>query len=54
MTIFLLKSTDNLNLLINFLGIKTWNELTKYIQNLPYGRNANRHDLTVIYNYINN
>ncbi len=48
MTIFFLKSTDNLTSLTTSLGIKTWNELTKYIQNLPYGRNANRHDLSLI------
>ncbi|WP_338790235.1 hypothetical protein [Bernardetia sp. MNP-M8] len=43
-----LKSKDNLTLQIKKLGIKTWNELTKYIQNLPYGRNENRHDLSLV------
>lgn len=45
---FLFSSKDNLTLLCKDLGITNWNELTKYIQNLPYGRNANRHDFTLI------
>ena len=45
---FLFSSKDNLTLQINNLGINNWNELTKYIQNLPYGRNSNRHDLSLV------
>jgi len=30
-------------------GIATWNELTQFISNLPYGRNANRHDLQLLF-----
>ncbi len=45
---FLFSSKDELTSLTISLGIKTWNELTKYIQHLPYGRNANRHDLSLI------
>lgn len=44
----LFNSKDELTSLTTSLEIKTWNELTKYIQNLPYGRNANRHDLSLI------
>ena len=29
-------------------GITTWQEATKYIQQLPYGRNANREDLSLV------
>ena len=45
---YFLNSKDKLTSLITFSGINNWNELTKYIQNLPYGRNANRHDLSLI------
>jgi hypothetical protein len=45
---FLFLSKDNLTLQLKNLGINNWNELTKYIQNLPYGRNANRKDLSLI------
>lgn len=43
-----LNSKDNLTLQLKKLGINNWNELTKYIQNLPYGRNENRKDLSLI------
>ncbi len=45
---FLFSSKDKLTSLTTSLRIKTWNELTNYIQNLPYGRNANRYDLSLI------
>jgi hypothetical protein len=45
---FLFLSKDNLTLQLKNLGINNWHELTKYIQNLPYGRNANRKDLSLI------
>lgn len=44
----LLNSKDNLTEQLKKLGINNWNKLTKYIQNLPYGRNANRYDLSLI------
>ncbi|WP_338814451.1 hypothetical protein V9L05_03890 [Bernardetia sp. Wsw4-3y2] len=44
----LFKSNDKLTLQLKNLGINNWNELTKYIQNLPYGRNENRHDLSLV------
>lgn len=43
-----LNSKDKLTLTCRDLGINNWKDLTKYIQNLPYGRNANRHDLSLI------
>ncbi len=43
-----LNSKDKLISLTISLGIKNWNELTNYVQNLPYGRNENRHDLSLI------
>ncbi len=42
------KSKDKLTSLIISLGITNWSELTQYIQNLPYGRNSNRHDLSLV------
>lgn len=42
------KSKDNLTLQLKSIGITNWNELTKYVQNLPYGRNENRKDLSLI------
>ena len=30
-------------------GIETWEALTQYIRNLPYGRNANRMDCTLVW-----
>lgn len=29
-------------------NISTWEELTQYVKNLPYGRNANREDYTLV------
>jgi hypothetical protein len=42
-------SNDPLTKQANSLGINTWNELTNYIQNLPYGRNANRKNLSLVF-----
>lgn len=44
----LLTSKDNLTLQLQKLGITDWESLTNYIQNLPYGRNTNRHDLSLV------
>ena len=29
-------------------GISTWNELTEFVKNIPYGRNANRTDFSLV------
>lgn len=42
--IYKLKSKDKLTELARSNGIETWNELTEFIKNLPYGRNKNRTD----------
>ena len=44
----LLKSDDQLTTLVINKGLNTWNELLEYTRNLPYGRNANRSDLSLI------
>lgn len=43
-----LKSNDKLTEFIKSKGIYSWNKLTKYIQHLPYGRNKNRTDFTLV------
>ncbi len=44
---FSLIDKSPLSLLLYAKGIKDWNELLEYVRNLPYGRNANREDLTL-------
>lgn len=44
----MLSSSDDLTILIKSLGIDTWDDLKSHIQNLPYGRNANRADLSLV------
>ncbi|WP_459211955.1 hypothetical protein [Aquimarina rhabdastrellae] len=34
--------------LLNQKGIKDWSTVLKYIKNLPYGRNSNRYDLSLV------
>lgn len=43
-----LTSKDALTLLIHRQGIYTWNELLTYTQKLPYGRNENRFDFSLV------
>lgn len=47
-TDFKLKSTDELTELAKNHGIESWNKLTEFIKNLPYGRNKNRTDLGLV------
>ena len=47
-TDYKLTSKDKLSELAKRNGIKTWNELTKFIKNLPYGRNKNRTDFGLV------
>lgn len=41
-------SNDELTELAKSNGISSWNELTEFIKNLPYGRNKNRTDLRLV------
>ena len=41
-------SNDPLTTLVSTLNIKDWNELTTHILNLPYGRNENRNDFSLV------
>lgn len=41
-------SSDNLTQQIHNLGINSWDDLLIYVKNIPYGRNANREDLSLI------
>lgn len=43
-----LKSTDELTIAIRSIGIRTWDELKSYVRALPYGRNTNRKDLSLV------
>ena len=43
-----LKSKDDLTQLIRSYGIISWEELLNFVQALPYGRNSNRTDLSLI------
>jgi len=43
-----LTSKDKLTELVRSKGIETWNELTEFIRNLPYGRNKNRTDFGLV------
>lgn len=45
---YTLNSKDELTLLIKDNGINTWNMLTKFIRHLPYGRNSNRRDSSLV------
>lgn len=41
-------SNKQLTQLARDLGIKNWQQLTQFIQNLPYGRNSNRNDFSLV------
>ncbi len=43
-----LTSTDNLTKTALEYGIKTWSELIDFVKHLPYGRNSNREDLSLV------
>ena len=43
-----LTSKDKLTELAKSKGVETWNELTEFIKNLPYGRNKNRTDFGLV------
>jgi len=45
---FKLTSKDKLTELAKSSGINSWNELTEFIKNLPYGRNKNRTDFGLV------
>ena len=45
-----LTSTDTLTIQIKALGLNTWGDLIKYVKSLPYGRNENRQDLSLVLN----
>jgi hypothetical protein len=47
-TDYTLLSKDALTELAKSNGINSWNELTEFIQNLPYGRNKNRTELELV------
>ncbi len=44
----LLIATDDLTKKIKAKGIQTWTELLNYTQQLPYGRNSNRTDVSLV------
>ncbi|MFT4771884.1 MAG: hypothetical protein ACJAZC_001369 [Cryomorphaceae bacterium] len=41
-------SQDELTISLHSIGISTWNQLTTYISKLPYGRNENREDVSLV------
>jgi hypothetical protein len=45
---YTLNSNDELTLLLKDNRISSWNELTKFIELLPYGRNKNRYDTDLV------
>lgn len=45
---YILSSNDELTHLVKERDITSWNQLTAFIRNLPYGRNANRSDLSLV------
>lgn len=47
-TNYALQSNDDLTLLLKAKGISTWNAVTEYTKCLPYGRNTNRTDLSLV------
>ncbi len=44
-----LSSNDSLTQELIQAGIITWDKLTDYVQSLPYGRNENREDVTLVW-----
>ncbi|WP_264564147.1 hypothetical protein [Flavobacterium sp. N3904] len=48
MTKIVFTSSDTLTQQIQNLGIDTWEDLLIYVKNIPYGRNTNRNDLSLV------
>jgi len=48
MTKTVLSSSDSLTKQIHSLGIHSWEDLIIYVKNIPYGRNSNREDLSLV------
>jgi hypothetical protein len=48
MTKKVFSSSDSLTQQIQNLGIDSWEDLLIYVKNIPYGRNANREDLSLV------
>src|SRR6187402_1523103 len=48
MNITVFFSSDALTQQIHVLGINSWEDLLIYVKNIPYGRNANREDLSLV------
>lgn len=46
---YILQSKDNLTLLLKDKGISHWNHLTAFVKQLPYGRNTNRTDFSLVF-----
>lgn len=47
-TDYKLTSKDDLTAIIKNSGITTWHELIRFVKELPYGRNSNRTDLSLV------
>ena len=47
-TDYKLISKDELTELAKSYGLNSWNELTNFVKELPYGRNKNRNDLKLV------
>ncbi len=47
--LFRLNSSDSLTQQINQTGISNWQSLLDFVGKLPYGRNANRRDLSLVW-----
>ncbi|MEZ4777978.1 MAG: hypothetical protein R2786_01180 [Flavobacteriaceae bacterium] len=48
MKFFSLTSNGKLTQLVKEIGISTWDELVFFVKNLPYGRNSNRTDFSLV------
>lgn len=46
---YTLKSKDPLTLELLASRLETWNDLLEIVRNLPYGRNSNREDLSLVW-----
>ncbi len=47
-TNYKLTSDDQLTQLVKHNGVETWNALTEFVRTLPYGRNSNRKDFSLV------
>ncbi|WOC40134.1 hypothetical protein [Polaribacter sp. HL-MS24] len=43
-----LNSKDDLTILVNEKGIQNWEQLMNFVKNIPYGRNSNRTDFSLV------